>query len=105
MPYTTSAKQSNKPVLRPHISRIWPESTTSSNDQLVQKTLSFTLRYEETVMDASKLYRKLPETETPLAEERDQKRARDRSTQYANFSSDSPFKRRCVVDSDTTDSD
>ena len=63
------------------------------------------LRYEETVMKASKLYRKLPETETPLAEERDQKRARDRSTQYANFSSDSPFKRRCVVDSDTTDSD
>lgn len=64
------------------------------------------LRYEKHVMSASKLYRKLPEIETSLDEERSKKRARARSTQQqTNFSSDSPFKRKCVVDSDTTDSE
>ena len=58
------------------------------------------------VMSASKLYRKLPEIETSLDEERSKKRARARRTQQqTNFSSDSPFKRKCVVDSDTTDSE
>ena len=64
------------------------------------------LRYEKKIMRASRLFRKLPDDESTFDEDRNNKRARARSTQATlGFSSDSPFKRKCVVDSDTTDED
>lgn len=83
--------------------KIW-NKFTDKDFKLNVRCFKRWIRYEKQVMRASKMFQKLPEIETSLDKERGTKRVRARSTQ-ANFSSDSPFKRKCVVDSDTTDDD